>query len=366
MLNLIIADDEPLVCIGLQSMIPWARLNLKLAGTASNGQEALQLIKRLQPDIVISDIKMPVMDGLSIAREIRSQKLPQPQFIFITSYEDFHYVKDALQLEAVDYLLKMELTPASLEACLNRARERLNQQRQQKAWPASAAPDNWGNLREKFVLRLLYHLFPSKEQYEYQRQALNIHPDASTVYAAVSCWIDQPGVQAIDPHKLPDLYHACLQMASNCLKPRLNAIFCGLDLQSFAIVLLLNEAQQQQRQEQVCAALKQMGHVLHSYFNVRLTIVLGPQINDLYQINQSFIYARSYVPQDTAAAVTLIDIPARSPDQQPQDISAWREQLRRAFEELDAAALTELIDQLTLELRSDQIPLSSAVDLAAS
>ena len=71
MYKLLIVDDEPLVQVGIKSMLNWNELNIEVAGTAVNGQIALKMIEELNPDIVITDIKMPVMGGLELVRACR-------------------------------------------------------------------------------------------------------------------------------------------------------------------------------------------------------------------------------------------------------------------------------------------------------
>lgn len=110
MLRILLADDEPLVLIGLQGMLEWEKLGYTVCGTARNGRIAQELIEREQPDIVIADVKMPVMDGLDLARACH-EKGPLPVFIMLTSSEDFSYARRAIEAGVVDYLVKMELTP---------------------------------------------------------------------------------------------------------------------------------------------------------------------------------------------------------------------------------------------------------------
>ena len=73
MLRILLVDDEPLVLIGLQGMLEWEKLGYTVCGTARNGKLALELIEREKPDIVIADVKMPVMDGLFHHSRIGSQ-----------------------------------------------------------------------------------------------------------------------------------------------------------------------------------------------------------------------------------------------------------------------------------------------------
>ena len=83
MLRILLADDEPLVLIGLQGMLEWEKQGYTICGTARNGKLALEAIEREKPDIVIADVKMPVMDGLSLAHTCH-EKGPLPVFIMLT------------------------------------------------------------------------------------------------------------------------------------------------------------------------------------------------------------------------------------------------------------------------------------------
>ena len=110
MLRVLLADDEPLVLIGLQGMLDWEKLGYTICATARNGKLALEAIEREKPHIVIADIKMPVMDGLALARACR-EKGALPVFIMLTSSEDFSYARSAIEAGVVDYLVKIDLTP---------------------------------------------------------------------------------------------------------------------------------------------------------------------------------------------------------------------------------------------------------------
>ena len=103
MLRILLADDEPLVLIGLQGMLEWEKLGYTVCGTARNGRIAQELIEREQPDIVIADVKMPVMDGLDLARACH-EKGPLPVFIMLTSSEDFSYARRAIEAGVAEIL----------------------------------------------------------------------------------------------------------------------------------------------------------------------------------------------------------------------------------------------------------------------
>ena len=122
MTKIFLVDDEPLVLIGMQGMLNWAELGYTVVGTARNGAEALKAIGETYPDIVVSDIRMPVMDGFTLAESCHKDGSALPVFIMLTSYEEFDYVKRSMRLGVVDYLVKIDLTAESLTAALDKAR----------------------------------------------------------------------------------------------------------------------------------------------------------------------------------------------------------------------------------------------------
>lgn len=121
MTKIFLVDDEPLVLIGMQGMLNWAELGYTVVGTARNGAEALKAIGETYPDIVVSDIRMPVMDGFTLAESCHKDGSALPVFIMLTSYEEFDYVKRSMRLGVVDYLVKIDLTAESLTAALTPA-----------------------------------------------------------------------------------------------------------------------------------------------------------------------------------------------------------------------------------------------------
>lgn len=106
MTKVLIVDDEMLMRKGLCTLIDWAALGCEVIGTAENGLRAKQVITSIQPDIVISDIKMPVVDGLALAKWV-DETYPDIQMILLTAFADFSYARQAIQYGVTDYVTKM-------------------------------------------------------------------------------------------------------------------------------------------------------------------------------------------------------------------------------------------------------------------
>ena len=105
MYRVIIADDEPVIRRGLRETIEWDALGLEVAGEAADGAEALKLIREIRPEILITDIRMPEMDGIELIREIKKLEL-NTKITILSGYSDYDYLKAAIRLGVDNYLLK--------------------------------------------------------------------------------------------------------------------------------------------------------------------------------------------------------------------------------------------------------------------
>lgn len=121
LIKVLVVDDEYLAREGMKRTIPWEIYGCTLCGEAQDGKEGIELSKRHKPDLVITDISMPEVSGIDMAKEIR-KFLPQCKFIIITGYDEFQYARAAVKLNAVDFILKPIDHNEFLEA-INRAVE---------------------------------------------------------------------------------------------------------------------------------------------------------------------------------------------------------------------------------------------------
>ena len=106
MLKVLLVDDEPFILEGLSVIIDWGKEGFEIAGKVSNALEALEILQREEIDLVISDIKMPEMTGLELVEKVCREKISQAYFVMLSGYNDFRYVRTALQNECLDYMLK--------------------------------------------------------------------------------------------------------------------------------------------------------------------------------------------------------------------------------------------------------------------
>ncbi len=103
--RVVLVDDERLIIKGLSTVVPWEELGCCVSGVAYDGVSALSLIRRLQPDMVLTDIRMPNMDGLTMLAALHSE-YPRMQMSVLTAYRDFEYARQAMHIGVCRYLLK--------------------------------------------------------------------------------------------------------------------------------------------------------------------------------------------------------------------------------------------------------------------
>lgn len=128
--RIILVDDEEEVRKGIIRKIDWAAAGFQVVGDAENGEDALEKIENLEPDVVLTDIRMPYMDGLALTEKIR-QKYPSIKVLIFSGYDDFEYAKRAIKLNVTEYILK-PVNVEELTLILKRIKHNLDEEIEQK------------------------------------------------------------------------------------------------------------------------------------------------------------------------------------------------------------------------------------------
>ena len=124
MYRVILAEDEPLVRMGIKSMVNWEELDMRVVAECSDGEEAWKAYEEHRPDLIITDLKMPVMDGMTLIKKIRAVD-SRVRIIVLTCIEDFDYARQAIECDVSNYILKLSCTVEKLTGILSRVREEL-------------------------------------------------------------------------------------------------------------------------------------------------------------------------------------------------------------------------------------------------
>lgn len=162
MYSLIIVDDELKIREGIANLFPWEQNGFEIKGLFSNGMQALNYLREHPTDVVMTDIRMPVMDGLELSAHI-AREFPNTYHIFLTGYQDFQYMHTAIVNHAADYLLKPIKYEELLE-CIENMRQSLDQKYHVKAEPENSS-SYYGQIITKIqdYIKINYRSAPLEE-----------------------------------------------------------------------------------------------------------------------------------------------------------------------------------------------------------
>ena len=132
LIKVIIVDDSYLVRNDIKASLDWQKLGFKIVGEASNGKQCIDLYDKIKADLIITDIRMPVLDGLGMIDELLSRK-EYPEFILLTAYEDFEYARKAIKFNVVNYILKHEINEDLFLNALMKTKDHILSSRAKKA-----------------------------------------------------------------------------------------------------------------------------------------------------------------------------------------------------------------------------------------
>lgn len=159
MYSVLLVDDELIELETMERYVPWEQAGIRIAGTARNGKEALGKLKELKPDIIVTDVRMPIMDGLEFGR--RAKQIDKSvKIIYLSGHNEFQYIKSALQIEAAGYVLK-PIDMEELMALLDKVKRKCEEEQ------LASADGGW--LLEKLLLRIVREPDPAR-QAEWIRQ----------------------------------------------------------------------------------------------------------------------------------------------------------------------------------------------------
>lgn len=165
MYRVLIIDDEPIIRKGLKNIINWKQFDCEVCGEAADGIEGRELLKNMKPDILITDIRMPEVDGLTMVREVK-ELIPGCKIIILTGYRDFEYVQEAIKIGAFDYILK----PSKIEELtevIGRAVKELKFQKDRSEEINKLKvlfEQNIPILREKFLYDIIYGINTNEQE----------------------------------------------------------------------------------------------------------------------------------------------------------------------------------------------------------
>lgn len=201
MLKVLLVDDEPLVLEGLKVMVDWNALGFMICGQTTNGEDAIEFIKEHEPDLVLTDIKMPVVDGLNLIKHVKDTMQLNIKFVILSSYSEFEFAQTAMKYNVQHYILK-PLDEEKIEDVLKKVhKEIVEDQRTQKE--LKQGMKNY--IRD--ILHKPINLEENKNILEKANKYLHIKENGKRLYYAIvyidhfAEWMDQLDEEEISEKK---------------------------------------------------------------------------------------------------------------------------------------------------------------------
>lgn len=344
MYKLLIVDDEPLVQIGVKSMLKWEEYNIEVIGTAANGKQAIELMNKNMPDIVITDVKMPLMDGLQLVKYCMENFDSYQAFIILTSYEEFELAKEAIKYNVIDYLVKLELTAESLEESIKKSLIKVKKNKGDNSENVNII----NNIYEKFFFRLLYNLFKDEDDMKSEIKDLKLELEGKILNTCF-CEIYEENEEEIEEDIIRNKYMCTLNMLQEISGKYLKCFVIPLDLKRFSLICFYNESNPSDINNSLNISMNKICSTINKYFNVQIKVGIGNLYDDIKYIPISFQEARECFNSSEINSENIqfyCNVSKLNHKDKVFNISIFKDDLIKAFEEYDAHLLKNIFSKI--------------------
>ena len=344
--RVLLADDEEEIRSGISRKIDWAALGFALVGEAGNGEEALELAEQLRPDVVLTDIKMPFLDGLELCRRLRVS-LPGARLVVFSGFDDFEYARQAMSLGVSEYILKPINAPELIQV-LEKLREQLERQRLERRDMETLRrryEESLPVLRELFYTRLLSgQLRPERVQDRAARYEIDL---PQGLWTAALVHVDGPG----DEGERDELLLLSVQ---SFLEKHFVLAGCAARVVLYGdMAALLVHLDREERLYPLLEELERLSRLSQSYLGLRLTTGVGLPCQGPEELNRSAAGARSALDYRVLAGggrvIYIGDLepqPAAAPSFEEEDQRDLSAAVKLGTPEQTEAVVRELMERL--------------------
>ncbi|MGH4051114.1 MAG: response regulator transcription factor [Clostridium sp.] len=293
MIKVIIIDDDIEMLIGLKDIIDWKQYGYTVIGVAENGDKALDIIEEYKPEVIITDITMPEMDGFDLINKAKDI-VPDIKYIILTCHEDFSNAKQALNIKAYDYIVKYMLTKESLIEVLLRLKESIeheNNLNTEILRTDELINDNKETLKQNLLMEIINHTC------EESNDVLHIYKKAQTmkiklpdnVYVLFSLYIDNFNHNIINSkiqnEKL--LYFSMQNIFDDIFRDYHNYSYFDYSNDTKLILFWRDIANSSSVDNFLNYKLHQYQKCISDYLNIEVSICISGEYNNLFQISKA-------------------------------------------------------------------------------
>lgn len=348
--KVLIVDDDATLRIGLKSRIAWGMHGYDLVGEAGNGLQALEIVQQEQPDIIITDMKMPVMDGIAFMQALGKQQF-RGQVLVLSSYDEFDLAKQAMRLGASDYLLKLELDEATLLHSLKNACSKLEQKKQEGA----LAKTDCREMRQKVFRNIISNFFYTEEEMQQAFRQWDISFETRPVY----CFF----IKSEDYHRFEDaseeeyfalefsILNVIEEIMGDCFQAYCFPVKTG---EFYVFACALKELEHEPKDELVQQTADRLIEMLRQYLDLHINIGIGegqPDLNSMKEISRQateMVRSQYYIAAPGAVMWKNAQQPIQPPSG-PEEIESFlaaKQRMKNALLALNAEELDKSFRKL--------------------
>ncbi|MCX8131216.1 MAG: response regulator transcription factor [Clostridia bacterium] len=300
--SIMIVDDEKIIREGLIRFIDWEKYGFNIVADAENGKKAIEIAQKVKPEIILSDIYMPIMDGIEFAKEVR-QCLPETVIIFLSGYNEFNYAQRAIELGVFRYLVKpiqeSELLAVLGEACEELEHRELEKTQVQKL--KMLIKDSLPLLKERFFLNLVRGKLKENE-INNKLEYLNINLDADRFSCLIISLDDYISLAEKQNEDEINLIKFAVQNISGEVFSETEGLFFMFEEKPSELGVLAchNSRNQKKYMSNIYPSLQKIKDCVWRYFKTTISIGLGRSYKSLSEVSKSYREAESALEFRTA------------------------------------------------------------------
>lgn len=292
MYKLILVDDEEEVRKGMLKKIKWEEHGFLVVGEAENGREALEIAEKVQPDVVVTDIKMPFMDGIVLSEELRKE-YPSISILILTGFDEFAYAQKAIKLNVFEYVLKPVSSIEFIEV-LSKLKGYLDEEKAKRMDLIQLREHYQKSLpviQEKLLTTLLTKRVDNKKVFEIGR---NVQLQGELFNVSVICIEKSASSCEESEFNLPEDWELLKYAVYNIVEETMNKHQLGkiiMNNDSIAIISCYNTENLGEFKNRIHTYLEEVIHFVYKYLKQPLSIGLGRVCEALSEIHKSYIEA---------------------------------------------------------------------------
>ncbi|MBP5358725.1 MAG: response regulator [Treponema sp.] len=341
MYSVFLVDDEPIVLEGIRSKIDWENNGFTFAGEATDGEIALSMIHEIKPDILITDIKMPFMDGLELSKAVKNIQ-PWIKIIILSGHDEFDYAKKAISIGIEDYILK-PFTPDEILASLNKTAKEIDKERRQLSDISKLKEElkSSASLVKKEFLNELLHSSPDLSQVMQKSKELNLDLIAR-FYKVLVSRIDST-----------DNEGESLQEAKSLLNSYSDAWSQAVSFfhHSNLLVCIFKGNTQQELDENAFRTAETISHITGKIKSCTVTTAIGKTVERIPLLKDSYSDARKILEKTEAVHADKTDDKGRTSGNRIISSDDIAENIEEVF--IDPKDSDPLVDRLKYASKND-------------